>query len=128
MCHYRSHLTAGFSTPTTRLGTATAMIVIMLFTFSRTAIAGFSTNSAQLNMKVRITSHKTGAKSTSISAVAASFDTLSHHLHHVTVKTGSRAIFTVTQASKTSLNAGFKDRVMRLRCGHKLTPENILKI
>jgi hypothetical protein len=93
--HCHRHLTAGLCTATTRLGTATTMIVIMLFAFSRTAIASFSANGAQLSMKVGITSHKTRTKGAQVGTVAASFNALSHHLNHVAINTGIGTVFAV---------------------------------
>lgn len=69
--HCRCHLAARFCTPTTRLGTSLAVVMVMLLAFSRTAIAGFCTHPAQLNVKVRIASHKPGADVAGIGTVAA---------------------------------------------------------
>ena len=57
----------------------------MLFAGFGTAIAGFGTHAAQLSVQVRIACHESGAEVARISTVAAEFDALSHHLHHVAV-------------------------------------------
>jgi hypothetical protein len=59
--------------------------MIMLFAFSGTAIAGFSTNGTQLSVKVGTTSHETSADVTGVSTVAAELNASSHHLYHVTI-------------------------------------------
>ena len=91
-------LTARLGTATTRFGTAAAMLVVVLGTFSSTAVASLGTNRAQLHMEVRSATHKSGTKSAKIGAIAAGFDASSHHLHHATVLTGSGAKFTVLEA------------------------------
>jgi hypothetical protein len=79
----------------TRLGTPTAMIMIVLFAFGSTALASFNAHSTQLDMKVGIASHETSAKRADIGAVATSFNALSHHLHHVAINAGTGTVFAV---------------------------------
>jgi len=69
--HCCCHLAAGYSTATTRLSTALAVVVVMLLTLSGTAIAGFRTHIAQLSMKVRIASHQPGTDVTEIGTITA---------------------------------------------------------
>ncbi len=71
LCHCFSHLTARFSTTTAGLSTLLTVIVVVLLTLSRTALARFCTNRTQLSVQVRITSHEAGAKGAGIGAIAA---------------------------------------------------------
>jgi hypothetical protein len=105
MCHCHRHLTARFSTATTRLGATTAMLVVVLATFSSTKIASIRTNPTQLSVQLGITTHKTGAKGTQIGAIDTGFDAICHHLYHVAIETGSGAIFTVLETLKTGFEA-----------------------
>jgi hypothetical protein len=98
------------------------MLVVVLGTFSSTAVASIGTNRAQLHMYVGSATHKPSTKSAKIGAIAAGFDAGSHHLHHVTIQTGSSAKFTVLEAFKTGFDASFQLRVTRLSSSHQITP------
>jgi pyruvate/oxaloacetate carboxyltransferase len=99
------------------------MLVVMLVTFGSTAIASIRTDCTQLSMQVRIAAHKTGTKSAKIGAIAAGFDTIRHHLHHIAVETGSSASFTVAETLKASFDANLKLRIARSSSSHQITPE-----
>ena len=120
MCH--RHLTARFGTATTRFSTATAMLVVVLGTFSSTTIASIGTNRAQLHVEVGSAAHKSGTKSAKIGAITAGFDAGSHHLHHVTIQTGGGAKFTVLEAFKAGFDTSFELRVTRLSSSHQINP------
>jgi hypothetical protein len=85
LCSCFSYLTARFSTTTAGFGKLFTVIVVVFLILSRTAIAGFCTNRTQLSVQVRMTSHEPSANVANIGAIAAQFNTLSHHLYHVTV-------------------------------------------
>jgi hypothetical protein len=67
----------------------------MLFTFRRTALTGFSTDTAELGMKLRTPRHEPSANIAGVSTVAAELDALRHHLHHIAAEAGCRAVFAV---------------------------------
>ena len=99
------------------------VFVVVLGTFSSTAVASIGTNRAQLQMQIGSATHKSGTKSAKIGAIAAGFDAGSHHLHHVTIQTGSGAKFTVLEAFKAGFNTSFELRVTRLSSSHQITPK-----
>jgi hypothetical protein len=101
------------------------MVVVVFATFSSTAIASLGANFTQSRLQCRIASHQPSAQRTQIGTVAASFDALCHHLHHLAVEAGTNARFTVLETFQTGLNASFDLRVSRSICCHELTPENI---
>jgi hypothetical protein len=74
------------------------MFMIVLVTFSSTAIACLRTDTAQLTMKLRLARHKASTEGTKISAVAAELDALRHHLHHIFAQASRGADFAVAQA------------------------------
>jgi hypothetical protein len=77
------------------LGATLAVVAIVLTTLCRTAIASFGTNAAHLRVERRIARHESSAERAGIGAVAAQFDTLSHHLHHITTQAGIRTNFAI---------------------------------
>jgi|GEM_PF-4765783 len=67
--HCCCHLTARLSTTPTRLSAPLAVVMIMLTTLSRTAIAGFGTDPTHFTMQVRVTRHQAGTQRTRVSTV-----------------------------------------------------------
>jgi len=66
------------------LGTLAAVVVIVLVAFFGTAIADIRTKATQLTMQIRVSCHEPSAQAANISAVTAVFNTVCHHLRHVT--------------------------------------------
>jgi hypothetical protein len=83
--HCCCHLAARFSTAPTGGGATLTVFAIVFLALSRTAIARFSTDSAQLSVEVRLASHETSADVASIGAVSAELNTPCHHLHHIAI-------------------------------------------
>jgi hypothetical protein len=74
-------------------------------------------------MKIRVPSHESSADIAGICTVTTGLNALSHHLHHVTIKASSGAVFALAQAIETGFDARLKLRLMRLGRCHNLTPK-----
>jgi hypothetical protein len=103
------------------------MFVLVPFALCRTTIASFGTDGAELGVQVRIATHESRAEGAQIGTVAAGFDALRHHLHHVTTETLAQTIFTVLKALEASFDTGRQLRVARLNCSHQISPQDIAR-